>query len=154
MALISLLISRLYNSMMTNNYPKIILHVDDDADDLFLIDYALKSIDSFIVLHQEQNGKKALDFLRQTKLSGNLPSLIILDMNMPAMNAHEIYKEVKKDPALSEIPIIIFTTSIDYREEDYWKNEEVRMITKPASFDELKECIKKILAYYSILQSL
>ena len=139
---------------MTNNYPKIILHVDDDADDLFLIDYALKSIDSFIVLHQEQNGKKALDFLRQTKLSGNLPSLIILDMNMPAMNAHEIYKEVKKDPALSEIPIIIFTTSIDYREEDYWKNEEVRMITKPASFDELKECIKKILVYYSILQSL
>ena len=140
--------------MMTNNYPKIILHVDDDADDLFLIDYALKSIDSFIVLHQEQNGKKALDFLRQTKLSGNLPSLIILDMNMPAMNAHEIYKEVKQDPALSEIPIIIFTTSIDYREEDYWKNEEVRMITKPASFDEFKECIKKILAHYSILQSL
>ena len=134
--------------------PKVILHIDDDADDLFIVNHVLKSIDPLIVLHQEQNGKKALVFLAQAKLSGDLPSLIILDMNMPVMNAHDIYREIKKDPALSEISIVILTTSIDKREEEYWKNENIRMITKPASFDDFKECIKKILAYFSTLQSL
>jgi CheY-like chemotaxis protein len=135
--------------MVSFNLPKIILHVDDDADDRFLVNHALKSINPLIVLHQAQDGKKALEFLTQAKLSGDFPSLIILDMNMPIMNANDIYKEVRKDPALSEIPVVIFTTSIDSREEDYWKNENVMMITKPSSFNEFIERIKKILLFCS-----
>ncbi|HEX6430605.1 MAG TPA: response regulator [Niastella sp.] len=133
--------------MVFFKHPKIILHVDDDPDDCFLVDQSLRSIDPSIILNQAQNGKKALNFLTQAKISGDFPCLIILDMNMPVMNGIDVYKEIRKDPALSEIPIVIFTTSIDDREVDYCKNENITLITKPDSFNEYIERIKKILAY-------
>jgi len=131
--------------MTTYKHPEIILHVDDDDDDRLLVNYAIISLNQNVVLHQVQSGKDALAFLTQAKLSADLPDLIILDFNMPVMNGYDIYKMVKKDPAISKIPIVIFTTSIDSMVQNYWKNENIKMIEKPASYYEFKECIKIIL---------
>ncbi len=128
-------------------HPKSILHVDDDADDRFLVQHALHTIDPKIVLHQAQNGKEALEFLTQARLTGDFPCVILLDMNMPVMNGMDMYLETRKDPVLLEIPIVIFSTSINSKEVDYWQKENVTMITKPASFNELTERIKTILDY-------
>jgi CheY-like chemotaxis protein len=136
------------------NHPKIILHVDDDADDRFLVDDALKSIDPNIILHQVHNGKKALEFLNQAKLLNDLPCLIILDMNMPVMNGYDTFKAIKNDAALSRLPIVLFTTSINNKEAYHWEKENVRMIIKPASFNEFIERIKTILAHFAAHQKL
>lgn len=132
------------------SHPKIILHIDDDPDDRLLVNQALNTINPYIVLHQAPNGKMALDFLARAKRIGELPSLIIMDMNMPVMSGNDIYREIKKDTGLSNIPIAIFTTSRDIRDVDYWKKENVIMITKPGNFKELIEKLKNILAYCSI----
>ena len=135
--------------MVHYNHPKIILHVDDDADDRFLVEDALKSINPGIILHQVHNGKKAIEFLNQAKILNDLPCLIILDMNMPLMNGYDTYKSIKKDSALSRLPIVLFTTSINDKDVYNWEKENVRMIIKPPGFHELIERIKTILDSYA-----
>jgi CheY-like chemotaxis protein len=131
----------------SSNYPKIILHIDDDPDDRYLVKRAITSIDPSIILREAQNGKKAIEFLNQARLFGDLPDLIILDINMPVMDGRDTYKEINKDPELSLIPIIVFTTSFNDTELDHWKERNIEIVTKPASFDDFTISIKNMLAY-------
>ncbi|MFL5746669.1 MAG: response regulator [Niastella sp.] len=130
-------------------YPKIILHIDDDLDDRYLVRKALNNIDPSIVLREAQDGKKAIDFLQQAKLFGDLPCLIILDINMPVMDGYDTFREIKKDDVLSTIPIVIFTTSRDSKELNYWRDNNIEIVSKPASFDEFTMSVKSILGYFS-----
>lgn len=133
--------------MISLNYPKIILHIDDDQDDRFLVKQAITSIDKSIILREAHDGRKAIEFLNQAKLFGDLPSMIILDINMPVMDGYDTYKEINKDPVLSIIPIVIFTTSSDNKELQYWKERNIVIVTKPASFDEFTISVKKLLVH-------
>jgi CheY-like chemotaxis protein len=69
---------------------------------------------------------------------------------MPLMNGMDIYKEIRKDPALLKIPVVVFTTSCNSKEVEYWQKQNVTIITKPASFNDFKERIKTILGYCSV----
>ena len=131
----------------SSNYPKIILHIDDDPDDRYLVKHAIAKIDPSIILREAQNGKKAIDFLNQARLFGDLPDLIILDINMPVMDGRDTYKEINKDPELSLIPIIVFTTSFNDTELHHWKERNIEIVTKPASFDDFTISVKNMLAY-------
>jgi CheY-like chemotaxis protein len=133
--------------------PPIILHVDDDPDDRFLVSDAINSIDPSIRVLEAENGLKAIDLLKKARIIGELPSLIILDFNMPLMNGMETYKEIRKHPEFSNIPVVLLTTFNSKREDDYWDSESVATFTKPATFKELTTSVKKILSYchpYSI----
>lgn len=127
---------------------KIVLHVDDDQDDRFLVKQAITSIDPSIIVREAQDGKKAIDFLNQAKLFGDLPSLIILDVNMPVMDGYDTFKEISKDNELSLIPIVIFTTSCNNNELNFWAEKDIPMISKPASFEEFTNSIEKILGHF------
>ena len=129
---------------------KIILCVDDDSDDRFLMANAIMEFDQTVVFKEAQHGIEAIEFLNQAKLFGDLPSLIILDMNMPIMDGKQTYKAIKKDPELSEIPIVIFSTSRQEQEVSYWNNEQVPLFTKPSSFSELVNCVQDIISHYLI----
>lgn len=63
------------------------------------------------------------------------------------MNGMETYKEIRKYPQFSSIPVVLFTTFTSRREDDYWNNESVVTFTKPATFAELTKSIKQILSY-------
>jgi CheY-like chemotaxis protein len=130
-------------------FPKIILHIDDDQDDRYLVEQAIKNIDPSIILREAQDGKKAIDFLNQAKLFGDLPCLIILDINMPIMDGYDTYKEISKDDVLSSIPIVIFTTSRHSNELSYWKDNNIEIVSKPASFEEFTNSVRRILGYFS-----
>ena len=127
--------------------PPIILHVDDDPDDRFLVGDAINSIDPSIRVLEAENGLKALELLKKARIIGELPSLVILDFNMPLMNGMETYKEIRKHPEFSNIPVVLLTTFNSKREDHYWDNESVATFTKPATFNELTTSIKKILSY-------
>lgn len=127
--------------------PKIILHVDDDPDDRFLVSDAIHNIDPSLVVLEAENGLKAIEILKKARIIGELPSLIIMDFNMPMMNGMDTYKEIRKHPEFSNLPVVLLTTFSSKREDDYWDKENVATFTKPATFNELTTSLKKILSY-------
>jgi CheY-like chemotaxis protein len=90
-----------------------ILLIEDDKEDVLLTREALKAGKVNNVLHVVEDGEQALDFLRRGGRYADAPSpdLILLDLNLPGMSGREILVEIKKDPALRVIPVVILTTS-------------------------------------------
>ena len=95
---------------------KTIILGEDDIDDQELLQEIFISIDNSISVILISNGRKILDFLNSLDKT-SLPSLLILDYNMPDMNAAQILRELKTQPRMQEIPKIVWSTSDseDYR---------------------------------------
>ncbi|MGN6400468.1 MAG: response regulator [Flavisolibacter sp.] len=126
---------------------RIVLHIDDDEEDRELFQEALLKLDATIKVQQAGSGKAALSFLKQSKEIGNLPCLIILDINMPGMNGKEVLKEIKKDQELASLPLILFTTSPESTYREFVKKENVQFITKPLTPSELINTAKGMLKH-------
>jgi DNA-binding NarL/FixJ family response regulator len=91
------------------NQSQPMLLIEDDEVDVLSIERALHQIRVQFPLENKRNGEEALDWLRSP--SAIRPFLILLDVNMPRMNGHEFLAELRKDPSLRSIPVIVFTTS-------------------------------------------
>lgn len=89
--------------------PKVVLFIDDDADDQAIFNEATGLIDPTIQRQFASNGLEALKLLRQE--NAVLPDLIFLDINMPIMNGMECLAELKNIDTLRHIPVIICSTS-------------------------------------------
>ena len=112
-----------------------ILLVDDDLDDQFVFDLALKSIDPDVVVDTAKDGIDALDKLREPEVC---PELIFLDMNMPRMNGRDFLQQIKSLPSLAHIPVIMYSTSSSPElMEETRRLGALDYIVKPNSFDEL-----------------
>lgn len=122
---------------------KTIFLADDDLDDQGLFADALKDIDDGITLVTAVNG---LEALAVAKALDTAPDFIFLDMNMPLMNGMQCLLELKKIPSMTDVPVIIYSTS-SYKKDI----EKARLagaadyIIKPFSFSELREKIRAIL---------
>lgn len=97
---------------------KKILLVDDDVEDREIIQDALGDLGYDSVIHFEENGEKALAFLEAAFHKGSLPSMVILDLNMPRMNGTQTLRQLKKDERFKNIPVIIYSTSLNRIERD------------------------------------
>jgi CheY-like chemotaxis protein len=120
------------------------LVVDDDADDAMLMKEAIKDLNDEIEIHYAKNGVEALKMMRT--VFTQLPDIIFLDLNMPMMNGKECLQEIKSDPKLQNIEVIIYTTSDQLR--DIYASKSlgaIGYITKPSSYKTLKN-IFSILA--------
>lgn len=126
---------------------KHILWADDDMDDLLLMRHVLQDIGHDYNIKEVSNGQEALDYLEDAKRDHSLPSLIILDMNMPVLNGKETLSLIKKDDALKDIPLVFFTTSNSELDRMFCQRFGVEMITKPPQYLELKEAVKRLLDY-------
>jgi CheY-like chemotaxis protein len=126
---------------------RIVLHIDDDEEDRMVLEEALQKLDPGIKVQQVDNGRAALFLLKQSKELGNLPCLIILDINMPGMNGTEVLTEIKKDRELASLPLILFTTSSGWTYRDLIKKENVEFITKPLTPSELSDTARKMLKH-------
>jgi CheY-like chemotaxis protein len=111
---------------------KLILYVDDDADDRqFLTDaFRLLCPDVRVVL--AENGISALEYLNSSKDSdGALPSLIILDLNMPYLDGRETFERIRSNPSLKHIPTIVFTSTHNPADKAMFNSLGIELITKP-----------------------
>jgi CheY-like chemotaxis protein len=124
-----------------------ILLADDDHDDLELLSEVISGIDEDYKIVQVNNGIQALKKLKELKLQGNLPCLIVLDINMPRMDGKQTLLAVKSDPDFSNIPVVIFSTSNSELDKLYFKKKNVEMITKPVEFQALYNAAEKMLDY-------
>jgi CheY-like chemotaxis protein len=131
-----------------------ILMADDDEDDRLMTKDALEESRLHNELRFFEDGEELMDYLR---LQGEYadaekaprPGLILLDLNMPRKDGREALKEIKADPELRRIPIIVLTTS--KAEEDILRTYDLGVnsfITKPVSFQGLVEVMKSLALYW------
>lgn len=95
--------------------PKI-LYADDDSDDRFLLNESVVSSGLHASLVYVSNGLEAISYIEKTP--DDLPSLVVLDLNMPKMNGRETLQYLKTHPQYQNIPVIILSTSENKREMD------------------------------------
>ncbi|HVK97864.1 MAG TPA: response regulator, partial [Flavisolibacter sp.] len=89
-----------------------ILYIDDDADDRQFLAEAIKMVNPTVEVVCAENGIKGLDYLNTVKKTdAELPSLIVLDINMPYLDGKETFHTIRKDPELGTIPIVVFNSS-------------------------------------------
>jgi CheY-like chemotaxis protein len=131
------------------NANSLFLLVDDDPDDLMLLKDAIHSIDNTIRFAEATDGRSALNYLKDIKDHTRLPSLIVLDINMPVLNGKELLAIIKSENQLKDLPVIVFTTSSYPGDVDYCNQFNVELITKPFGMKELVEISKKLIESYS-----
>ncbi|MHB8988995.1 MAG: response regulator [Desulfobulbia bacterium] len=98
---------------MTNPHRIDILLVEDDPGDVELTREGLREATMLVNLHVVDDGEKALKFLRKEPPYAEAvrPDIVLLDLNMPRKDGKEALREIKGDPALRSIPVVVLTTS-------------------------------------------
>jgi CheY-like chemotaxis protein len=132
---------------LTDARPVEILLVEDSPSDAALTREALEKGKIANNLNCVGDGVEALEYLRrQGKFSkAARPDLIMLDLNMPRKDGREVLKELKNDPSLKTIPVIVLTTS--HAEQDILQSYQLNAncyITKPVDFKQFVEVVKSI----------
>lgn len=122
---------------------KIILLVEDDAVDAMTVSKAFKDLRINVALCHAKTGEAALTRLRDSRTE--LPRLILLDINMPRMNGIEFLREVKQDPFLRKIPVVMLTTSDEEGDRTMcFGLGAAGYMVKPLDYKELFEIIRTI----------
>lgn len=124
-----------------------ILLVEDNPGDIRLIVEVLKDGKLHNNLSVVEDGEQALSYLKRGGSYPNaiVPDLILLDLNLPKINGTEVLAEIRKDPQLKHIPVIILTTS--EAEQDILKAYDLHAncyITKPVNLDDFLTVVRSI----------
>jgi CheY-like chemotaxis protein len=139
---------------MIDPEPIIILMADDDPEDRMMAREALDEARLLNDLRFVNDGEELMDYLhRRDKYAepgaAPQPGLILLDLNMPKKDGREALREIKSDPHLRQIPIVVLTTSRE--EEDVIRTYDLGVnsfIVKPVSFHGLVKVMKVLSAYW------
>ncbi len=128
-----------------------ILLVEDNDGDILLTTEALKEGKIVNSLSVVKDGKAALDFLEKKYKYTNVlaPDLILLDVNLPKMNGHEVLKSIKTNDHLKHIPVIMFTTSSSDKDiNDSYEHFANCYITKPVEVDDFIRVVSSIELFW------
>ncbi len=129
-----------------------ILVVEDDEVDVKNIQRAFARGNLTNPLYFARDGLQALEMLRTGQIPGER-RLVLLDINMPGMNGHEFLREVRQDPQLRTLPIIVLTTSND--ERDRFEAYDVGVagyLLKPVTFAGFVELMATMNRYWSLVE--
>jgi CheY-like chemotaxis protein len=137
--------------MSPRGTPICILMADDDEDDRAATRDAFERNRMANDFRTVKDGEELLSFLRHTGqyTDAPRPGLILLDLNMPKMDGREALKEIKCDPALRSIPVVVLTTSS--QEEDILRSYDLganSYITKPVTFEALVKILATLGQYW------
>lgn len=130
---------------------KSLLLVEDNPADVYLLREALEENRVAEKLQVARDGCEAMDFLhrRGEYVDMRRPDLILLDLNLPRKDGREVLAEIKSDPELKKIPVIVLTTSSS--EEDILKSYKLHancFISKPRGIDDLFRVVTKIVDFW------
>lgn len=130
--------------------PGSVVIADDDPDDRDLIVDAWRDVRPGIAMECVSNGRHLLNLLETSAANhAALPTLVLLDLNMPLVDGWAALRTLKQHPTLRSIPIVIFTTSA-VREHVYtaYEMQAAGFITKPSSYRELVKIITTLDQYW------
>jgi CheY-like chemotaxis protein len=128
-----------------------VLLVEDDAGDVLLIREAFEHNKVHNNLAVVSDGVEAIAYLRRQGEHANAPrpDLVLLDLNLPRKDGREVLAEVKEDPELRLIPVVVLTTS--KAEEDVLRSYELHAnayVTKPVDFERFIEVVRQIDEFF------
>ena len=128
-----------------------VLLVEDSPGDVRLTREAFKDAKVHISLHVAADGAKAMAFLKREGEYANAPrpDLILLDLNLPKKDGREVLAEIKVDPALKTIPVVVLTTSSS--EADILRSYQLHAncyITKPVGLEGFLTVVKSIDSFW------
>jgi CheY-like chemotaxis protein len=128
-----------------------VLLVDDDPGDTLMIREAFEHNKVSNALESVADGVQAMQYLRREGEYANAarPDLILLDLNLPRKDGREVLAEIKGDPALATIPVVVLTTS--HAEEDVLKSYQLHAnayVTKPVDFERFIEVVRQIDEFF------
>jgi CheY-like chemotaxis protein len=131
-----------------------ILIADDDPEDRMLAEDALVESRLANDIRFVEDGEELLEYLRASGRyappeQAPRPGIILLDLNMPRKDGREALREIKSDPELRRIPIVVLTTS--KAEEDIYRTYDLGVnsfITKPVTFDALVQVMRALGEYW------
>ncbi len=131
----------------TRVQPMEILLVEDNPVDVTIIRDALNAGKVRSNVHVAENGDEAMEFLHKKGKYSSVPTpeIIILDLNLPRKDGREILAEVKANPSLRRIPVIVLTVSED--EQDIWRSYDLQancFITKPADAEQFTKALERL----------
>lgn len=132
----------------------VILMADDDEDDRLMAKEAFAEVKLINHFHTVENGEELMDYLRRNGKYADpavspRPGLILLDLNMPRKDGRQALAEIKADPSLRQIPIVVLTTS--KAEEDILRSYDLGVnsfIAKPVTFEQLVVIMKTLTKYW------
>ncbi len=140
--------------MKTKKQPITVLLADDDPDDQMLVQDAFAESQMDAELRCVDDGEQLLAYLRREGefadlRDEDLPNLVLLDLNMPKKNGQDALKEIKADPELRHIPVIVLSTSLDADDVvQTYKSGVSSFIAKPTTFVELVAITNQFLRYW------
>lgn len=137
--------------MTADTRPIDILLVEDDPGDVLITKEALEHSKVTNSLSVVDDGEQALAFLRREGeySDATRPDLILLDLNLPRRDGREVLAEVKNDPELRRIPIVVLTTS--QAEEDILRSYDLHanaFVSKPVDFDRFVEVVRQVDEFF------
>ncbi len=134
--------------------PITILMADDDADDRALTKEALEEGRLMNTIRFVEHGEELIEYLKRTgryapPAEAPRPGLILLDLNMPRKDGRAVLKEIKSDPDLRTIPVVVLTTS--KADEDVYRSYDLGVnsyIVKPVTFEALVDILQTLEKYW------
>jgi two-component system, chemotaxis family, response regulator Rcp1 len=143
--------------MVEPGRPLSVLLVEDDPGDVLIAREAMAAGQLSTTLDVVTDGREAMAYLRRENgySDARRPDLILLDLNLPRMSGHEVLAEVKNDPQLRRIPVVVLTTSQAH--EDIAKSYELHAsvhVSKPVDFDDFAGVVKQIDEFFGSVAQL
>ena len=139
---------------MNVNIRRILLAEDSDRDAEMTMDALGQQMINEVV--RVRDGSEVLDYLYQrgefADNSDGLPSVVLLDLKMPKVDGLEVLRQIKADPKLKTIPVVVMTSS--HEEQDMVKSYELGVnayVVKPVNFSEFVEAVKKVGAFWAVV---
>ena len=127
----------------------LILLVEDNEGDIVLTSEAFEESSCKVNIQVARNGKEAINILFDQNEDTQLPDLILLDINLPLLNGHEVLKKIKENEKTKHIPVIILTTSSAISDINLtYENYANSFITKPADINDFFETINVLCNYW------
>jgi CheY-like chemotaxis protein len=140
--------------MNSKSKSNIILMAEDDSDDRLLVKDAVAECRWGGELRFVENGEELLDYLCRrgryaAPVASPRPGLILLDLNMPRKDGREALREIKTNPELKEIPVVVLTTSkADTDVDSLYQAGASSFISKPVQFEELVRVVRILGQYW------
>lgn len=131
--------------------PGDVLLVEDNPSDVYLTQVAFRRSRTESEIHVVEDGIQAMAFLRQELPYANAPrpALVLLDLNLPRKDGYKVLAEMKADPDLRRIPVIVLTTSTAEADIDRcYESHANCYIAKPVDFDEFERVIQEIESFW------
>ena len=137
--------------MIAKKHPGDVLLVEDNPSDVYLTQVAFRRSRTESEIHVVEDGIQAMAFLRQELpyTKAPRPDLVLLDLNLPRKDGYKVLTEMKADPDLRRIPVIVLTTSTAEADIDRcYESHANCYIAKPVDFDEFERVIQEIESFW------